>query len=90
MASMRGGFLSLLGLGFILLAAWRAVRVRRDLARGETRWERAVVIWASPQPIFRRDEPGRFWCAIAVNVVIVLLLTLVAAASFRVSAFSRA
>lgn len=86
---MRGSFLSLLGLGFILLALWRAVRVRRDLARGETRWERALLIWASPQPISRRDAPGRFWCAIAVNVVIVVLLTLVAAATFRVSAFSR-
>jgi predicted signal transduction protein with EAL and GGDEF domain len=84
---MRGGFLSLVGLGFLLLAFWRAIRVRRDLATGETRWETAL--FGRGDPISYHRSPLRFWCAIAVNVAIVLLFGLVAAAAFRATALAR-
>ncbi len=84
---MRGGILSILGLGFFLLAVWRAVRVRRDLATGQTRWETAL--FGRGDPILYQHAPVRFWCAIAVNTIIVLLFTLVGAAAFRATAFMR-
>jgi len=77
----------LIGLGFLLLALWRAGRVRRDLARGETRWESAL--FGASDPIAFQDAPIRFWCAIAVNTVIVILFALVAASAFRAMSFAR-
>ena len=84
---MRGGFLSLFGLGFFSLAIWRAMRVRRDLARGETRWETAL--FGGSEPIVYARSPVRFWCAIGVNAFVVLLFTLVGAAAFRATALAR-
>lgn len=78
---MRGGFLSIIGLGFFLLAFWRAMRVRRDLAAGQTRWESAL--FGRRDLIVHRDAPRRFWCAIAVHTVVVILFTLVAVVAFR-------
>ena len=84
---MRPNVLSLVGIGFFALALWRAVRVRRDLAAGETRWERAL--FGGRQPIVHREAPLRFWCAIAVNAGIVLLFALVGAVAFRATALAR-
>lgn len=81
---MRGGFLSLFGLGFFLLAVFRALRVRRDLAAGVTRWDRAL--FGRGKPIPHAGAPLKFWCVIAVNTAIVLLFTLVAAVAFRATA----
>ncbi len=78
---MRGNFLSLFGLGFLALAVWGALRVRRDLASSVTHWERAL--FGRGAPISRWDSPLRFWCAIAVNTAIVLLFALVGAVAFR-------
>jgi hypothetical protein len=77
---------SLIGLGFFALAFFRALRVRRDLANGETRWDRAL--FGSGQSISRAATPVKFWCAIAVNTVVVLLITLVAAVAFRAMSFA--
>jgi hypothetical protein len=77
---------SLIGLGFFALAFFRALRVRRDLASGETRWDRAL--FGSGQPISRAGTPVKFWCAIAVNTVVVLLITLIAAVAFRAMSFA--
>ncbi len=84
---MRGNFLSLLGLGFFLLAIWRALRVRRDLGTCQTRWETAL--FGRGTPIFREETPMKYWCAIGLNTVIVLLFALVAAAAFRATTLAR-
>jgi hypothetical protein len=84
---MRGGSLSLLGLAFFGLALWRAWHVRRDLARGETRWESAL--FGGRKPIVFQRTPVRFWCAILVNALVVLLFALVGAVAFRAVAFAR-
>lgn len=83
---MRGGLLSLIGLGILLLALWRAFRVRRDLAAGETEWERAV--FGRRPRIAWSETPLKFWCAIMVNATIVILIALVAAALMRLASFS--
>lgn len=77
----------MLGMGFFGLAIWRAICVRRDLARGETRWE--TSLFGRRHPIIFHVTPVRFWCAIAVHSVIAILFALVAAAAFRASAFAR-
>ncbi len=84
---MRGNFLSLVGLGFFLLAIWQALRVRRDLASCQTRWETAL--FGRGTPIFRAEAPMKYWCAIVVNTAVVFLLALVAAAAFRITALSK-
>jgi len=77
----------LLGLAFFGLALWRAVRVRRDLARGETRWETAL--FGGKEPIVFQATPVRFWCAIVLHTILVLLFALVGAAAFRAMAYVR-
>lgn len=84
---MRPNILSLLGLLFLGLAVWRAIRVRRDLANGRTKWETAL--FGRGTPILYHESPFRFWCAIGVNTLIVLLFALVGAAAFRASSFGR-
>lgn len=84
---MRINFLSLLGIGFLALAVWRALRVRRDLALEETRWERAL--FGRRDPVSRGRNPVQYWCAIAVNAVIVLLIAIVAAGAFRLVSLGR-
>jgi hypothetical protein len=78
---MEINWISLIGLGFFAIAIFRALRVRRDLETGETRWDRAL--FGRGETIFRAQTPTKYWCAIVVNTVIVLLITLVAAVSFR-------
>ena len=72
---------SLVGLFFFAIAAYRAWRVRRDLETGETRWDRAL--FGRGEPILRFRTPVKYWCAITVNIIIVLLIALVAAVAFR-------
>ena len=79
--------LSVLGIGFLLLSIWRALRVRRDLAAGETQWETAL--FGSGGRIVYHETPVRFWCAIAAKSLIVILFALVAAAAFRVTRLGR-
>lgn len=79
--------LSLLGFGFLGLAVWMALRLRRDIAASETRWESAV--FGRREPVSRDRTPVRFWCAIVANTVIVLLITLVAAGAFRLVSLTR-
>lgn len=83
---MRPNFASLIGVGVFLLALWRAWRVRRDLATGQTKWESAL--FGRRDPVLWSESPVKFWCAIVVNAVIVLLITLVGAAMMRLAAFS--
>lgn len=84
---MRANPLSLVGIAFFALAIWRAWRVRRDLARGETQWERAL--FGRRDPVVHARTPLRFWCAIAANTALVFLLALVAVAAFRGTALIR-
>lgn len=83
---MEFNFPSLLGVLFFVLAFWLAWRVRRDLATGETSFERAL--FGGGKRIRRDREPVRFWCAVAVNTGVVLLFALVGAAAFRTLAFA--
>lgn len=78
-------FTPLIAYAFLALALWRALRVRRDLERCETRWDRAL--FGSGAAISRAEQPLRYWCAIALNTAVVFLLALVAAAAFRATAF---
>lgn len=78
---MEINWVSLIGIGFFVIALFRAYRVRRDLATGETRWDRAL--FGRGESIFRAQTPVRYWCAIAVNTAIVFLIALVAAVTFR-------
>lgn len=82
---MRFNFLSLIGVAFFLLAIWRALKVRRDLASGETRWERAV--FGRRPAILRTQSPGKYWTAVIANTVIVFLFGLVTVAVFRAARF---
>lgn len=84
---MEGGFPSLVGLAFLLLALWRAIRVRRDLAASVTRWDRAL--FGHGEPVSRAVSPAKFWCVIAVNTVVVLLLALVAVVALRITTLRR-
>ncbi|HVU32975.1 MAG TPA: hypothetical protein VHE61_06050 [Opitutaceae bacterium] len=77
---------SLLGIGFFALAFFNAWRVRRDLAAGETSFERAL--FGRGRRISYAATPFRFWCAIVVNTTVVLLLALVGATAFRVTALA--
>jgi hypothetical protein len=78
---MEGNWLSLVGIGFFAFALWRAVQVRRDLASGETRWERAL--FGGREPIYRASTPVKYWCAIILHIAIVFLLALVGAVAMR-------
>jgi hypothetical protein len=83
---MRFNPISLVGLGFFLLAFFSALRVRRDLATMQTGWGRAL--FARPTaPILRTESPVRYWLAIAVNTLVVLLFTLSFAFALRVTAW---
>jgi hypothetical protein len=84
---MEGGSLSLVGVAFLLMGLWRAVRVRRDLARGETHFETALG--GSGRPVLYHRTPVRFWCAILVHAGIAILFALVGAIAFRAIALAR-
>jgi hypothetical protein len=75
---------NLLGTALLVLALICAWRARLDLAAGETRW----FGWARlAQPASRRDSPLRYWCAMALNIGILLLFTLVGAFAMRAGLF---
>lgn len=64
-----------------LLCAWRA---RLDLAAGETHW----FGWARiATPATRRDTPVRYWLAMALNIILVILFALVGAFAMRAGLF---
>jgi hypothetical protein len=81
---MRFNPINLLGaalLGLALICAWVA---RRDLDRGETRW----FGWSRlATPASRRDTPLRYWFAMFLNILVVLLFTLVGAFAMRAGLF---
>lgn len=77
--SLVAAFLLLLA----LLGAWLA---RRDLERGETRW----LGWARlVAPVSRRGTPARYWGAMALNILLVILATLVGVYALRAGLFRR-
>ena len=73
---MAFNFLKLLGIALVLLTLVMAWRTRRDLERGETQWGRAL--FHRSHPIRHAETPFRFWVAMALNVVSVLLFALAA------------
>lgn len=67
--------LAMLGLAF--LCAWTA---RRNLESGSTQW----FAWARlAAPVTRRENPVRFWLAMAANLGVLLLFLLVGAFALR-------
>jgi hypothetical protein len=75
---------NVLGAALLLLAFFGAWRARLDLAAGETRW----FGWARiVTPASRRDTPLRYWCAMVLNILLVLLFTLVGAFAMRAGLF---
>ena len=81
---MRLNPVNLLGLVLLLLALLGAWISRRDLARGETRW----LGWARlAQPASRRDAPLRYWTAMGLNILLVILFALVGAFAMRAGLF---
>ena len=79
---MRFNPISLVSLGFFLLAVFGALRVRRDLATMQTGWGRALYQKPS-SPIMRETSPVRYWLAIAFNTFFVLLFTLAGTVALR-------
>lgn len=81
---MRFNPISLLGLFLLLLALLGSWIARRDLARGETRW----LGWSRlVTPASRFGTPGRYWFAMALNILLVLLATLVGVFALRAGIF---
>ncbi|MBI5771473.1 MAG: hypothetical protein HZA93_27105 [Verrucomicrobia bacterium] len=81
---MRFNPISLLGLFFLLLALLGAWISRLDLARGETRW----LGWSRlVTPASRRETPARYWAAMFLNILLVLLATLVGVFALRAGLF---
>ena len=70
----------LLGITMLVLALLCAWVARRDLDAGETKW----FGWARLATLAsRRDTPVRYWCAMILNIAIVLLFALVGAFAMR-------
>lgn len=81
---MRFNPVNLLGLALLLLALLGAWIARRDLARGETRW----LGWARlVTPASRQATPARYWFAMFLNILIVVLFALVGAFAMRAGLF---
>ncbi|MSU23248.1 MAG: hypothetical protein EXS32_05420 [Opitutus sp.] len=77
---MRFNPVNLLGVALLVLALLGAWRTRLDLAAGETRW----FGWSRlGVPASRRGTPLRYWCAMLLNIVLVLLFALVGAFAMR-------
>ena len=77
---MRFNPVNLLGLAMLALALLCAWVARRDLDAGETKW----FGWARlATPASRRDTPVRYWCAMILNIVVLLLFALVGAFAMR-------
>lgn len=81
---MRFNPINLLGLALLVLAFLGAWRTRLDLAAGETRW----FGWSRlASPASRRDTPLRYWFAMFLNIVLVLLFALVGTFAMRAGLF---
>jgi len=81
---MRFNPVNFLGIALLVLALICAWRARLDLAAGETRW----FGWARlAKPASRREAPLRYWGAMALNIGILLLFTLVGAFAMRAGLF---
>ena len=79
---MRFSPLTLLGLVFFALAFFGSLRVRRELEAGVTRWFSSLFRRSSS--IHRADSPVRYWLAVVVNTLFVLLFALASAFALRV------
>ena len=81
---MRFSLLKILGLLFLIVAFFSALRARRDLSTDETQWGR--TLFHRSTPIRRTDSPLRYWLATAFNVAVVLLFALAAVFILRAGA----
>jgi hypothetical protein len=79
---VRFNFFKILGVLFLLLTLFIAWRTRRDIARGETQWGRALFHRSAP--LRRAESPWRYWAATLLNVLVVLLFALAALFILRV------
>jgi ABC-type uncharacterized transport system permease subunit len=75
---------NLVGLAFLILALICAWVARSDLARGETKW----FGWSRlAAPASRRNTPIRYWAAMLLNILFVLLFALAGAFAMRAGLF---
>ncbi|GEM_PF-2952300 len=79
---MRLNLFKFLGIAFLLLTLFIAWRTRRDIAKEETQWGRALFHRSAP--VRRADSPLRYWAATLLNVAVVLLFALAAVLILRV------
>ena len=79
---MRLNLFKFLGIAFLLLTLFMAWRTRRDIAREETQWGRAI--FQRSAPLRRFESPLRYWLATLLNVAIVLFFALAAVLILRV------
>lgn len=79
---MRLNLFKFLGIAFLLLTLFIAWRTRRDIAKGETQWGRAL--FQRSAPLRRFESPLRYWLATLLNVAIVLFFALAAVLILRV------
>ncbi len=78
---MRFNPVSFVSVAFFLLALLCAWFTRRDLESGTTRW----CAWSRlAAPLSRWDSPLRYWLAMAANIAVVILFTLVGVFAMRV------
>lgn len=77
---MRLNLVNLVGLVMLGLALFCAWTARRNLESGTTQW----FGWARmAAPVTRRDQPVRYWLAMAANIGVLLLFMLVGAFALR-------
>jgi hypothetical protein len=79
---VRLNLFKFLGIAFLLLTLFMAWRTRRDIAREETQWGRAI--FQRSAPLRRFESPLRYWLATLLNVAIVLFFALAAVLILRV------
>lgn len=82
---MRFTLFKFLGVAFLLLTLFIAWRTRRDLAKEETQWGRAL--FQKSTSIRRYESPLRYWFATFLNVAVVILFALAAVLILRVGVF---
>ncbi len=70
----------LVSISLLLLAVFCAWIARRDLDRGETNW----FAWSRlARPASRRAAPFRYWLAMLLNILVVLIFAVAGAAAMR-------
>jgi hypothetical protein len=79
---MRFSPFTLLGLAFFALAFFGGLRVRREIESGVARW--LSSLFQNSAAIHRAESPLRYWLAVVVNTLFVLLFALVSAFAMRV------